>query len=248
MSDHVAKNRRHWDRIARGYARAHARQFDPGRLAWGAWSIPEAELGALGPVEGRDVLELGCGGGHWAVGLALRGARVTGLDVSPAQLAEARALAARHGAEVRWVEGDAEALPFAAASFDLVMADHGAFTFCDPDRVLPEAARVLRPGGWCVFNITTPWLDASWDGRRVADRLHLDYFDLDRFEGPDEVSFQRPYGAWIRSFRRAGLQVEDLLELRPPPGATTTFENFASVAQARRWPAEHVWRLRRPPA
>lgn len=245
VDEHVARNRRHWDRISRGYARAHARQFDPLRPAWGAWSLPEAEVGALGEVAGREVLELGCGGGHWAVGLARLGARVTGLDVSPAQLAAARALAARHHAEVRWVEADAEALPFGPASFDLVFADHGAFTFCDPDRLLPEAARVLRAGGACVFNMTTPWLDASWDGTRVADRLHVPYFELGRQESPEEVSFQRPYGAWIRSFVRAGFVVEDLVELRPPPGAGTTFENFASLRQARHWPAEHIWKLRR---
>jgi SAM-dependent methyltransferase len=237
------RNRAHWDRIAASYQRAHARQFPIDDPAWGAWAVPERELRALGPVAGLDVLELGCGAAWWSAALALQGARVTGLDVSAGQLREARALLG--DLPVTLVEADATTMPFAPAVFDLVFADHGAPTFCDPHALVPEVARVLRPGGRFVFNMTTPLLDTCWDGRRVGDRLVTPWFGLHDFPTEDEVSYQLSYGDWIRLFVQSGFAVEDLVELRPGAGATTTFENFAPVAWARRWPAEHIWKVRR---
>ncbi|MDX1650281.1 MAG: methyltransferase type 11, partial [Myxococcota bacterium] len=72
-----------------------------------------------------------------------------------------------------------------------------------------------------------------------------DYFALGAIDDGDTVSFQLPYGAWIRLFRAHRLAVEDLVELRPPPDASTTYADYVPHAWARRWPAEHVWRLRR---
>jgi hypothetical protein len=54
-----------------------------------------------------------------------------------------------------------------------------------------------------------------------------------------------PYGEWIRLFRANGLVVEDLVELRPPEGATTTYTEFTSYEWARRWPAEQIWKVRK---
>ena len=242
MDPHVRKNRAHWDRIAASYQRAHRRHFRTDALHWGAWGVPEAELRVLGDLVGLDVLEIGCGAGHSAAAVARAGARVTALDLSAAQLAEARVVV---GDAVTLVEGDAEALPVADARFDLVFADHGAPTFCDPERLVPEVARVLRPGGRFVFNMTTPLLDACWDGARVGERLVTPLFGMRAFPTDEEVSFQLSHGAWIRLFGRSGFVVEDLVELRPPTEAVTTFENFAPVAWARRWPAEHIWKVRR---
>jgi hypothetical protein len=59
------------------------------------------------------------------------------------------------------------------------------------------------------------------------------------------VSFQLPYGEWIRLFRANGLIVEDLIEPRPAPGASSTYRDADALAWARRWPAESIWRLRR---
>ncbi|MGQ7295593.1 methyltransferase domain-containing protein [Quadrisphaera sp. KR29] len=98
---------------------------------------------------GLDLLDLGCGPGTITVDLAGRVApgRVVGLDAAPGVLAEAAALAERRGAAVEWVTGDALALPFADATFDVVHAHQVLQHLPDPVGALREAARVLRPGG-----------------------------------------------------------------------------------------------------
>jgi hypothetical protein len=61
----------------------------------------------------------------------------------------------------------------------------------------------------------------------------------------DMISFQLPYGEWIRLFRSNGFAIEDLLELRPAPDATSSYRSPETLAWARRWPAEVIWRVRR---
>ncbi len=135
-------NRTFWETTSAEYQTEHADELEAAPLAWGTWRIPESEVGALGDLAGLDVLELGCGGGQWSIALARLGVRVTGLDLSAAQLAHA----ARAGTHVPLVQASAESVPFASASFDVVFCDHGAMTFADPDYSVPEVARVLRPG------------------------------------------------------------------------------------------------------
>ena len=127
-----------------------------------------------------------------------------------------------------------------------MFCDHGAFNFADPRRLVPECARLLRPGGLLAFNKPSPLIDLCYDlaNDRVDERLVNDYFELDRFEDDETVDFQLPYGDWTRLFRSAGFEVEDLIELRPPAEATTTYD-FVPLAWARRWPAENIWKARK---
>lgn len=108
-----------------------------------AWYL----LASLRP--GLDVLDVGCGPGTITVDLARRVApgRVTGLDVSPAPLDEARALADRSGVEVTFAVGDVYALEAADDSFDVVHAHQVLQHLTDPVAALREMARVCRPGG-----------------------------------------------------------------------------------------------------
>ncbi len=146
------------------------------------------------------------------------------------------------------VAADAVATPFRDASFDLVFCDHGAMSFCDPAVTVPEVARLLRPGGRLVFCKTTAllYLTYDWARDRQDRRLHSDYFGMRVFDSGDgTVDFQIPYGEWVRTFRRHGFVIDDLVELRPPAGARTTYADFAPVGWARRWPAEEIWIVRR---
>ncbi len=94
-------------------------------------------MGILGDVQGKDILEYGCGGGQWSSCLARLGARPVGLDLSIRQLEHARRLMTRAAVAFPIVNADAEATPFADESFDIVFCDHGAMTFADPYRTVP---------------------------------------------------------------------------------------------------------------
>ena len=247
LSRDAMTNRRYWDRTSGEYQERHGPQLNPRAAGWGVWQIPERKLRVLGDVRGKDVLEFGCGAAQWSIWLTRRGARPVGLDNSARQLLHARRLMAEEKVDFPLVHASAERVPLPDGSFDIVFCDHGAMTFADPRRTVPEAARLLRPGGLLAFNMTSPLGDICWSDQdeRVEDRLRLDYFGMRRFEYDRQVMFQLPYGGWIRLLRRYGFIVEDLIELRPPPGATTTYEDFVPFEWARRWPAENIWKARR---
>jgi len=239
-------NRSYWDSWSDEYQHRHASQLNVAEPVWGTWSIPESELGVLGDVAGKDVLELGCGAAQWSILLAKGGARVVGLDNSARQLDHARRLMADAGVDFPLVHSPAESTPFENERFDIVFCDHGALSWADPLVVVPEAARLLRPGGLLAFDVTTPfawvcWSEASDD---LEPRLHQPYFGMHREHTSEgNVQFNLPYGEWIRLFRRNGLVIEALVEPRPPAKATTTYDY--PLEWARRWPQEAIWRVRK---
>jgi ubiquinone/menaquinone biosynthesis C-methylase UbiE len=244
MKDHVRHNRRTWDAASAEYQAAHDAALTGKPLAWGAYRIPESELHVLGEVEGKDVLEVGCGGAQWSAALTAIGSRCAGLDLSGAQLKHARG----NSPTLPLVQASGEQLPFADASFDIAFCDHGAFSFCDPDQIVPETARVVRPGGVLAFCAATPLLYLTWNAKKEKQsrRLHRSYDELGRMElDEDTVDWVLPPGGWIRLLRRNGFEIEDLIELRPPADATTTYEGFAPPKWAKRWPAEWIWKTRR---
>jgi ubiquinone/menaquinone biosynthesis C-methylase UbiE len=244
----VRRNLRSWERSAASYERRFDRTLrKAGGLSWGLWRIPEAKLRILGPVRGKDVLELGCGAASWSVGLRRRGARVTGLDVSPRRLAQAREAMRRAGVDFPLLEASAEAVPLPDRSFDIVFCDWGAMTFCDPYRTVPEAARLLRPGGVFAFSTWSVFRSVVFNARtdRIGRRLRNPYFQLYRVRYPDSVEYQLPISEWVRLFRENGFTVERLVETRPPPRATSRYLRRQEEQWARRWPLEVIWGLRR---
>ncbi len=247
--EHAERNEQVWDAQADSYQERHGQQLDKsGGAAWGLWQVSEDELRVLGDVAGKDVLEFGCGAAQWSIALHARGARVVGLDLSGRQLEHARELMAAAGAEFPLVHANAEATPFPDGSFDTVFCDHGAMTFADPLRTVPEAARLLRDGGRFAFCMHTPVLDCAWAAteEHPTDRLVVDYWTLHAMEFEDEPTvFQLPYGTWIRLFRENGLIVEDLIELRPGAEAESSYRSEVDRDWARRWPMEHIWRVRK---
>jgi SAM-dependent methyltransferase len=249
LPDHVRRNRLAWDRLAAEYAEEGRRSWVEDRLSWGIWGIPERELRLLPEVNGLDAIELGCGTAYKSAWLARRGARVVGIDNSAGQLETARALQREHGLDFPLIHGNAEAVPLPDASFDLALSEYGASIWCDPYRWIPEAARLLRPGGDLVFlkcgtlrTLTTPD-----DGERADDRLVRSYFGLHRIEWSDDgsVEFDLPYGEWIRLFRHSGFTVERLVELRAPEGVSPGRWTFVTAEWARRWPSEEIWHVRK---
>jgi SAM-dependent methyltransferase len=247
-SPHEQHNRAFWDADADDYQAEHGEQLAGAPVAWGAFRAPEAELGVLGDLRGLDVLEFGCGGAQWSVALAADGARMTGLDLSRSQLRHARRNRDEAGVDVALVQASGEAPPFRSGAFDVVFCDHGAMSFCDPKRTVPEVARVLRPGGLFAFAASTPLLYLTYDVRRDKQtrELRMTYDELGCMAfGDGTIDFVLPPGEWVRLFRRHGFVVEDLIELVAPKRATTTYRDFVPKRWATRWPAEQIWKVRK---
>jgi len=248
LTEHATRNRASWDAYSDEYQAKHGAQLAAsGGLAWGTAQRPESELHVLGDVADQDILEFGCGAAQWSIALAQRGARPVGLDLSERQLEHARRLMGEVGVEFPLIHASAEAVPLPDASFDIVFCDHGAMTFADPYRTVPEAARLLRPGGLFAFSHHSPIETICWPlgADKVGDRLVIDYFGMHQLDDGDETFFQLPFGEWIRLFRANGFVVEDLIEPRPADGATSSYRDADELAWARRWPSEAIWRLRR---
>lgn len=247
MSD-FERNRAFWDRRSDSYQETHREHIGRPEPRWGLWQLPESELGILGDVAGKDVLELGCGAAQWSILLSALGARPVGVDNSERQLEHAREALVDAGLDFPLVHAPAERVPLPDESFDVVFADHGANRFADPYAWVPEAARLLRSGGLLAFSGSTPFdlLCRNEEAERMTPTLKRDYFGLHRLEEKDgPVIFDLPYGEWIRLFRANGFEVEELREIQPPPGAESTYRTPEETEWARRWPMEQIWVVRK---
>ena len=127
------------------------------------------------------VLDVCCGPGTMALDLAPFVARVTGVDVTPAMLEQARAAQAKRGVvNVDWREGDIYALPFDTASFSLVVSGAAFHHLTDPVGAFRELVRVCRPGGRIVVRDVTPAMgkSAAYDQmERLRDPSHTHCLD-----------------------------------------------------------------------
>jgi SAM-dependent methyltransferase len=251
--DRVSITRAQWDgHLSDWFERyAHAR-WAAEEPYWGLWCIPQTRLPVL-PAElaGADAVELGCGSAYLSAWLARRGARPVGVDVSARQLAVARRLQDEFDLPFPLVHGDAEQVPLATACADLVITEYGASVWCDPYRWIPEAARLLRPGGQLIFVTESVFSRLCLpDGGPVTDRLVHDLFGLRHVErrgssGAVYHQFGLPHGAMIGLLTGCGLVVENLIEVEVPAGHTNNDFSYLPDAWARRWPAEEVWFARR---
>jgi ubiquinone/menaquinone biosynthesis C-methylase UbiE len=170
-----------WDRAADAYAEGQASGRDYYRYEF----FGPAQVALCGDVAGRRLLDVGCGAGYFAREMAARGARVTGVDLSPRMLEHARRAEAGAPLGIRYAEVDAESLDaaFAPASFDLVTSCLALQDVARPDAALRAMHAVLRPGGRAVLSMTHPCTDMPFRewlrddaGRKLA--LAVDrYFD-----------------------------------------------------------------------
>jgi SAM-dependent methyltransferase len=213
--------------------------------------VPEAELRILPPVDGLDVVELGCGTAYWSAWLARMGARPVGVDLSEKQLETAAALQREHGLDFPLLHASAERVPLPDASFDLAFSEYGAAIWCDPYAWIPEAHRLLRPGGRLIFlaNSVLSILcapEAEGDAGNLVETLQRPQLGLHRMEWPgdDGVDFHLPHGEMLRLLRDTGFEVEALHEVYAPDGPDDV-RFFVPRAWGRRWPVEEVWVARR---
>lgn len=120
-------------------------------------------------VQGLDTMDLGCGTADVSAWLARRGARSVGIDSSPTQLAAARRMQEKFEIAFPLHLGNAERTHFADARFDLAISEYGASIRCDPYLWIPEASRILRPGGRLIFLINGVFLAICTPTNAAAD-------------------------------------------------------------------------------
>jgi SAM-dependent methyltransferase len=202
----------------------------------------------------------------WAAEFAPRGHRAWASDDphwgiwNVPELETARALQQEFGLEFPLLLGNAEHVPYPDGSFDFAISEYGACLWADPYAWVPEAARLLRPGGQLVFltNHVILMLTAWPDNAGPADeRLVQPYFHEPRYTWPDDnsVEFHLAHGEWIRLLREQGFEIERLVEIKAPEtalfggGGAQEGEDapfgLATRSWARRWPTEEVWVARK---
>ena len=244
----IERNQAHWTSQAEEYAGYARRSWSTDEVSWGQFGIPEDEVGVLPDVAGKDVVEIGCGTAYVSAWLARRGAaRVIGLDPTSPQLATARLMQEEFGPRFPLVRAAGESVPLRDGSFDVAVSEYGAAIWADPYEWLPEAARLLRPGGELVFlaNAVIFTLCAPDEEAPAGPSLVRAQAGMHRVEYTDDegVEFHLPHGEMLRLLRRCGFEVIDLVELYAPADAAD--QKYITVDWATKWPMEEIWRARK---
>jgi SAM-dependent methyltransferase len=246
------RNAANWTEANRDYTDENAEtNWALDEISWGVWGVDESTLNVLGDVAGLDVVELGCGTAYFSAWLAKLGARPVGVDITPAQLETARRMQAKTGIEFPLVEADAGRTGLPDACCDLVVSEYGASLWVDPYRWIPEAARLLRPGGRLAFlRNSTLVILCSDDEQPAKERLVQPQFGMFRFEWPEGgVEFHLAHGEWIDVLRANGFEIERLIELQAPADAVTHEQyGYVTAEWARKWPSEEIWVARKTEA
>jgi SAM-dependent methyltransferase len=236
-AESVAANSAWWDADADDYHAEHGDFLGVADFVWCPEGLREADLGLLGEVRGKNVLEVGCGSAPCARWLVEQGSSVIGLDLSAAMLRYAAAAGEATGIPVPLVRANAERLPFADASFDIACSAFGAVPFvADVAAVFTEVARVLRPHGRWVFAVTHPirWIfpdDPGPDGLTVTGSYfdRTPYIEVDADGRATYVEHHRTFGDYIRALTGAGLAVVDVIEPEWPEGHTREWGQWSPL-------------------
>jgi SAM-dependent methyltransferase len=237
-----------WQQRAEKFASWAGESWATDCPGWGVWRIPESDIRLLpADMSEMNCIELGCGTAYVSAWMCRRGAHVVAIDPTPAQLETARRLQEEHQLDLVIEQGFAESVPYPDASFDFAISEYGAALWADPYLWIPEAARILKPGGQLVFLTNSPlWVmcvpDNESDGPTRAELLRP-YFGMHKTTYPDapgETEFHLTHGNWISLLRANCFSVERLVELQAPSGSTTDQASF-DPEWAAQWPSEEAW-------
>jgi len=248
---YIKRNQAQWTTLAAEFSAPGREGWKSSEPRWGVWSIPESKASILPEhIKGLNTLELGCGTAYVSAWLHSAGAHPVGLDPTPQQLANAADNQTEFDISFPLVLAAAEKTPFQSETFDLVISEYGACLWSDPYMWIPEASRILKPGGKLIF-LTNSFLSIlclpDQPGGTTSNLLIRPQFDIHRVEWPNDpqdngVEFHLSHGNWIKLFRANDLEVEDLVELRPEDNSTTRFD-YHTNEWSRQWPSEEVWKL-----
>lgn len=207
-----------WDRHSASY---QAKAKLPTDVAHYGPDIPtEADFRLLGTLDGKRVLELGCGGAQCSIAFAKQGATAIGVDFSGEQLAFARRLCEREGVKIELREGDLADLAFLRAdSIDVVFSAY-AFGFVDDlGRVFRQVHRVLKEDGPLVFSLPHPAYDMIDDGSDEPLLIRRSYFDRSpidyEWNGIEFTDYHHTFEDLYTTLLRSGYRVDTVLEPEP---------------------------------
>jgi SAM-dependent methyltransferase len=241
-----------WDADADDYQAEHGDFLGTSDFVWCPEGLREADIGLLGAVEGRSVLEVGCGSASCGRWLTAAGAHAVSLDISAGMLRHARAGNAEDGIDLPLVQASGDQLPFADASFDAACSAFGAVPFvADSGTVMREVARVLRPGGEWVFAVTHPmrWIfpdDPGPAGLTVVQSYfdRTPYLEVDESGTATYVEHHRTLGDYVGQITAAGMVLEGLIEPEWPAGHTREWGQWSPL-RGRLFPGTAIFRCRR---
>ncbi|HEU0298387.1 MAG TPA: methyltransferase domain-containing protein [Longimicrobium sp.] len=216
-----------WDRAADAFVEGQTSGLDYYRLDF----LGPAQVEACGDVRGARLLDVGCGGGYLARELAARGARVTGIDLSPRMIEHARRREeeAPLGIEYQAMDAAEIAAHFPADSFDMAVSCVALQDMPDPAAALRAVHTVLRPGGRFVASITHPCTDTPFRAWERDEARRKRWLCVDRYfeRAPIELEWQRlaykfttaglhvPLEDWFGWVLAAGFQLRAFREPRP---------------------------------
>lgn len=193
---------------AQDRARATWSAGDFDAIAHRIWEVGDGLAEKVGVTAGERVLDVACGTGNAAIPAAAKGAEVTGLDITPKLLEDAKRNADKYGVEIEWVEGDAQDLPFDDGSFDLVISTFGCMFAPDHARTAAEIVRVLKPGG--RFGVV------AW---RPEGNIGRFFLTILKYAPPPPEGFQPPPLWGVR---------DHVTEIFAPTGVELSFEDGAA--------------------
>lgn len=254
LPDYAITNREVWTISNANYTAASASDsWAQEEITWGKWHTPESEINVLPDLHGLEVIELGCGTAYFGAWLKKHGAkRVLGVDITPAQLDTAREMNEKFGLGLEFLKANAEAVPLPDQSFDLAFSEYGASLWCDPDKWIPEAARLLRPRGELVFMRSTDLeMVCSGDTAHIGKQLVRPLKGMHRLDWTDDevgpsTEFHVSHSELFGILRRAGFEVLDFRELYASEGAIDhPYYNYVTAEWGRQWPSEEIWRARK---
>lgn len=211
-----------WDRASKSYL--ERRGNDVSAVSYGNLAPSDDELGLLGDLRGKRVLDIGCGGGHNAVACALAGATVVGVDLSATQLAAAKQLAQEHGVAIAWQQSDGRSLgEWNGKPFDLILAIQALPYVDDAVGMLRLARQCLRLGGRLIASIDHPIRNCFYD----TEMAELSPYPVRSYDDEEPLlwnfgpglpmqTHHRPLGQWIGWVIEAGFVLQQVIEAAAP--------------------------------
>ena len=170
-------------------------------------------LRLLGDVQGRRVLDAGCGNGYFSRMLARRGAQVVGVEPTEVMVAFAREKEAGPGPAVTYVQADLVRLPDLGGPFDAVVCSMVLMAIPDWKPAMRACVEALRPGGMVVFALIHPAFEGLWPSWREHGeyrlRRYLEEYEIAGLDCPD---FHRPISAYLNELASLGCRLREVVE------------------------------------